>query len=121
MSDDVVTMAGVFNRNGYKTFALGKWHLGEKEPDHPNQRGFDEFYGFLAGGRTYFPLQNPSKEQRLQHNGERMVFEGYMTDVLGNQSGRFVEESADQPFFMYLAYNAVHTSHEGQRRRSGKI
>ena len=45
----------------------------------------------------------------LQNNGERVVFEGYMTDVLGNQSVKYIEESKDKPFFMYLAYNAVHT------------
>jgi arylsulfatase A-like enzyme len=109
LSDNVTTIADVFKNNGYNTYALGKWHLGEVESDHPNQRGFDEFYGFLAGSRSYFPLDNPSKEQMLQHNGGRVVFEGYMTDVLGNQSVTFVEASKDKPFFMYLAYNAVHT------------
>ena len=109
LSDDVTTMADVFKSNGYNTFVLGKWHLGEEISDHPNQRGFDEFYGFLAGSRSYFPLDNPSKEKMLQHNGERVVFDGYMTDVLGSQSVKFVEASKDKPFFMYLSYNAVHT------------
>ena len=109
LSDDVTTIADVFKNNGYNTYALGKWHLGEQASDHPNQRGFDEFYGFLAGSRSYFPLENPSKEKMLQHNGERVVFEGYMTDVLGNQSVKYVEESKEKPFFMYLSYNAVHT------------
>ncbi|MFD2725178.1 sulfatase-like hydrolase/transferase [Hyunsoonleella rubra] len=109
LSDDVVTMADVFKTNGYNTYALGKWHLGEDASDHPNNRGFDEFYGFLAGSRSYFPLENPSKAQMLQHNGKRVVFEGYMTDVLGDQSVNYIQESADKPFFMYLSYNAVHT------------
>ncbi|WP_207303281.1 sulfatase-like hydrolase/transferase [Hyunsoonleella flava] len=109
LSDDVVTIADVFKNNGYNTYALGKWHLGEDASDHPNQRGFDEFYGFLAGSRSYFPLENPSKEKMLQHNGKRVVFDGYMTDVLGNQSVTFIEASKDKPFFMYLSYNAVHT------------
>jgi len=109
LSDDVVTIADIFKKNGYNTYALGKWHLGEDASDHPNNRGFDEFYGFLAGSRSYFPLENPSKEQMLQHNGKRVVFEGYMTDVLGDQSVKYIQESSDKPFFMYLAYNAVHT------------
>lgn len=109
LSDDAVTMADVFQKSGYRTYALGKWHLGEDASDHPNQRGFNEFYGFLAGSRSYFPLKNPSTEQMLQHNGKRVEFEGYMTDVLGDQSVKFVEQSHDKPFFMYLAYNAVHT------------
>lgn len=49
LSDDVSTMADVFKANGYKTLALGKWHLGADKSDHPNQRGFDEFFGFEAG------------------------------------------------------------------------
>lgn len=109
LSDTVETIANVFSKNGYNTYALGKWHLGEDPSDHPNQRGFNEFYGFLAGGRSYFPIENPTKEQMLQYNGERVVFDGYMTDVLGEQSVKFVEDSRNKPFFMYLAYNAVHT------------
>ncbi|WP_147676547.1 sulfatase-like hydrolase/transferase [Algibacter pacificus] len=109
LSDDVMSIADVFKHNGYNTYALGKWHLGEDVSDHPNQRGFDEFYGFITGSRSYFPIKNPSKEKMLQHNGERVVFDGYMTDVLGNQSVKFIENSGDTPFFMYLAYNAVHT------------
>lgn len=114
LSDDVVTMADVFKQNGYKTIALGKWHLGGTESDHPNSRGFDEFYGFMAGSRSYFPLKNPSKNRMLEHNGTRVKFEGYLTDVLGDRSVSFVEENKDQPFFMYLAYNAVHTPMEAK-------
>ena len=73
---------------------------------HKELHGFDEFYGFIAGSRSYFPLQNPSKDQMLQHNGSRVEFNGYLTDILGDQSIKFVEENKDKPFFMYLAYNA---------------
>jgi arylsulfatase A-like enzyme len=114
LSDDVVTMADVFQKNHYKTIALGKWHLGATPSDHPNNRGFDEFYGFLAGGRSYFPIKNPSKHNMLQQNGERVIFDGYLTDVLGERSVSFVEENKNQPFFMYLAYNAVHTPMEAK-------
>lgn len=109
LSDDVVTIADVFKNNGYNTYALGKWHLGEDASDHPNNRGFDEFYGFLAGSRSYFPLDNPSKEKMLQHNGKRVIFEGYITDVLGNQSVKYISDNSKKPFLMFLAFNAVHT------------
>jgi arylsulfatase A-like enzyme len=114
LSDDVITMATIFKQNNYKTIAIGKWHLGGTPSDHPNQRGFDEFYGFLAGGRSYFPMENPSKEHMLQQNGKRIHFDGYLTDVLGERSVHFIEENKDQPFFMYLAYNAVHTPMEAK-------
>ncbi|WP_282073921.1 sulfatase-like hydrolase/transferase [Polaribacter atrinae] len=120
LSDDVVTMADVFKQNNYKTIALGKWHLGGTESDHPNKRGFDEFYGFIAGGRSYFPIKKPSKHHMLQQNGKRVKFDGYLTDVLGNRSVNFVEENKDQPFFMYLAYNAVHTPMEAKKEHLEK-
>lgn len=116
LSDDVMTIADVFKSNSYNTYALGKWHLGDDPTDHPNQRGFDEFYGFLAGSRSYFPLPKPSVNRMLQYNGEQVIFEGYMTDVLGDQAIKFATESIQekQPFFMYLAYNAVHTPMEAK-------
>jgi len=115
LSDDVVTIANVFKNNGYKTMALGKWHLGKDISDHPNQRGFDEFYGFLTGSRSYFQYKNPNKIKMLQHNGKRVKFDGYLTDVLGDQSVKYIEENKDKPFFMYLAYNAVHTPMEAKK------
>jgi len=116
LSDDAITLADVFKTNSYNTYALGKWHLGDDPSDHPNQRGFDEFYGFLAGSRSYFPLKKPSVNRMLQHNGEQVIFEGYMTDVLGDQAVKFATESVqeEQPFFMYLAFNAVHTPMEAK-------
>jgi len=109
LSDDVTTMADAFKQNGYSTVALGKWHLGSTTSDIPNNRGFDDFYGFLGGSRSYFPLENPSKNNMLQHNGKRVRFEGYLTDALGDFSVQYVEKHQDNPFFMYLAFNAVHT------------
>ena len=109
LADDVETIADAFKQHHYKTIALGKWHLGESESDHPNQRGFDDFYGFIGGSRSYFPIEKPSLNHTLQHNGERVIFDGYLTDVLGDKSVSYVEENKDQPFFMYLAYNAPHT------------
>ena len=70
LSDDVTTLADVFKANNYKTVAIGKWHLGATETDHPNKRGFDDFYGFLGGGRSYFPL----KISHLYHLGDKYIF-----------------------------------------------
>ncbi|QTD39097.1 sulfatase-like hydrolase/transferase [Polaribacter batillariae] len=109
LADNVMTIANAFQQNNYKTTAVGKWHLGATESDHPNNRGFDEFYGFLAGARSYFPIENPSRKRMLQFNKNRVKFKGYLTDVLGDYSVKFVQENKDKPFFMYLAYNAVHT------------
>ena len=47
-------LVGKIKANGYRTAAIGKWHLGSKDELHPNRRGFDLFYGMKAGGRDYF-------------------------------------------------------------------
>ena len=109
LGDNVTTIATVFQKNDYSTIALGKWHLGAIEHNQPNQRGFDEFYGFLDGARSYFPQENPNEVRMLQKNGKRVIFEGYLTDVLTDRALGFVEENKSNSFFMYLAYNAVHT------------
>lgn len=114
LSDHVLTLADALKTNKYNTVAIGKWHLGATQSDHPNQRGFDDFYGFLAGGRSYFPLKNPNKKKMLQHNGRKVNFEGYLTDVLGDYATSYIEQHQKKPFFMYLSFNAVHTPMEAK-------
>lgn len=121
LDDNIETLAEVLKKNNYKTIAVGKWHLGGSISDHPNNRGFDEFYGFIGGGRSYFPIKNPSKKLMLQKNGSKVNFEGYLTDALGNFSVNSVEQNKDNPFFMYLAYNAVHTPMEAKEEHLEKF
>ena len=106
---------------GYATMAVGKWHLGTHTGLQPQDRGFDEFYGFLTGGHDYFPenltledLSEVKKEwqwyrTKLLHNGKRVATDEYLTDELSHMAVDFVERKKDQPFFLYLAYNAPHT------------
>ncbi|WP_166521613.1 sulfatase-like hydrolase/transferase [Zobellia amurskyensis] len=121
LSNDVETMADVFNHNGYNTYAIGKWHLGEEPSDHPNQRGFQEFYGFIGGSRSYFPIENPSQIDMLQHNGKRVKLNGYMTDALGDMAVNFINKKRNKPFFMYLSFNAVHTPMEAKEEDLAKF
>ncbi len=106
------TIADVLKTAGYKTMAVGKWHLGEGDQYHPNNRGFDEFYGFLGGHRSYF--YEPEKDDKklggkaIQHNGQLVKFDGYLTDVFTDKTIEFIEENKEQPFFIYYSPNAVH-------------
>ncbi len=105
------TLANLFQDNDYNTFAIGKWHLGAHETLRPNVRGFDEFYGFLAGHRSYFPTYDPSEgihERVVVENNQPVEFEGYLTDVLADKAIDYIEQSKDEPFFMYYAPLAVH-------------
>lgn len=98
---------------GYVTGGVGKWHLGASQPFHPNSRGFDYFYGFLGGGHDYFTIDlskpiNEAYHQPLIENNKPATFEGYLTDALSEKAVEFVDNNADKPFFLYVAYNAPH-------------
>ena len=68
-------ISSVLQNAGYFTGAIGKWHLGEEEDFHPNNRGFDEFYGFLNGGHHYFPKQFKARYQKQKAQGlEHSIF-----------------------------------------------
>ncbi|TXF87978.1 sulfatase-like hydrolase/transferase [Neolewinella aurantiaca] len=97
---------------GYRTGYFGKWHQGGADRFHPTKRGFDEFYGFRGGARAYYPYERTPREaqNRLERNfGEFKEHEGYLTDVLGDETARFIERHKNQPFFAFLAFNAVHS------------
>lgn len=111
VSLDEQTIADVFKENGYRTAAIGKWHLGTLDKYHPNKRGFDFFYGMKAGGRDYFydekNSDRPGDERNILLNDKQVRFDGYLTDVFSEKAVEFIKNT-DQPFMMYLAYNAVH-------------
>lgn len=112
------TMADMLKRNGYTTYALGKWHLGHTPGHRPTERGFDHFYGFLGGMRTYNKGgEKMSGLQRMYENEEVIPEEEwYLTDKLGDRAIEYLEmhcnSRKDNPFFMYLSFNAVHTPME---------
>jgi len=109
---------------GYTSSIIGKWHMGTHERFHPNKRGFEHFYGFLSGGHNYFPedliYQNITEAKKsskgagwyntkLLENNQRVETDEYLTDELSNEAVKFIEREQDNPFFLYLSYNAPHT------------
>jgi arylsulfatase A-like enzyme len=102
------TMADRLKTAGYRTALFGKWHLGSAEQLHPLSRGFDEFYGFLGGEHSYFESA-PTGVNPLLDGRSRVDATGYLTDVLTDRAVAFIKREKARPFFLYLAYNAVHT------------
>jgi len=93
---------------GYSTGAFGKWHMGSLQGEVPNDRGFDEFRGFLGGSHPYWITEKRSK---LMHNHQPdRTSKGHTTELFTEWAEEFIRENAtkDDPFFCYLAYNAVH-------------
>ena len=105
------TLPQVLKTAGYKTGAIGKWHLGAHPQFHPNQRGFDEYFGFLGGGHIYLPGGKGGEEYNIpmDRNGTKEPLAGYMTEVLGREAGAFMQRHRSEPWFLYLAFNAPHT------------
>lgn len=103
MNVDETTIAEVFKKAGYSTAAFGKWHNGMQYPYHPNARGFDEFYGFCSGhwGEYFSP-------QFLEHNGEIVQGNGFITDDLTGKAMAFIDNHKNKPFFLYVPYNTPH-------------
>jgi arylsulfatase A-like enzyme len=108
---DQITLPQVLSAAGYATGAVGKWHLGAAPCFHPLARGFREYYGFLGGGHQYLPGAKGSNEYTipLQRNRESVAQTEYMTDELSREAVAFIGRHKAEPFFLYLAYNAVHT------------
>ena len=90
---------------GYVTGIVGKWHLGGAPEFHPQRRGFDEFFGFLGGAHPYFPGQGAP----IYRGTEAVKEEKYLTDAFAREAVSFVERHKNDPFLLYLAFNAVHT------------
>jgi arylsulfatase A-like enzyme len=123
-----VMVGEILHKQGYHTLMLGKWHLGELPEMQPQNQGFDEWLGFLAGGQKYAPAGSPTVVESKQpwdpidkfiwailpfsvskDGGPRFHPDEYMTDYLGDQAVAAIKANKNRPFFMYLAFNAPHT------------
>lgn len=99
------TLANRLKDAGYVTGLVGKWHLGAVEAQQPPRRGFDEFFGFLGGAHPYFPGQGAP----ILRGSSPVQEKAYLTDAFGREAVSFLDRHKDHPFFLYLAFNAVHT------------
>lgn len=113
------TLAERLKKAHYKTGMVGKWHIGCKEELQPNGRGFDFYYGLLGGGCPYLPRQGQVVRQIL--NGHVVREDEYLTDAFARESTAFIERSKDIPFFLYLAFNAVHEPLEAPKTYEGRF
>jgi arylsulfatase A-like enzyme len=140
------TFADRLQAAGYATGIVGKWHLGVAPKFHPQQRGFSEFFGFLGGAHVYLPdhpfvvfpgLQaatgasaTPAADARpARPRPWASVFRGtaavdepeYLTDAFAREAVSFIDRHQQQPFFLYLPFNAVHTPMHATDKRLEKF
>ncbi|MBT3868223.1 MAG: sulfatase-like hydrolase/transferase, partial [Gammaproteobacteria bacterium] len=96
---------------GYQTAMVGKWHLGHAQQSyHPNERGFEHFYGHLHTEVGYYPPFANKGGRDFQQNGVTINDDGYETFLLADEASRYIRErDPGKPFFLYLPFLAPHT------------
>lgn len=104
-------MPQTFQAAGYQTAMVGKWHLGHAlQAYHPNNRGFDHFYGHLHTEVGYFPPFGNQGGKDFQLNGTSIERDGYESFILGDEVSRYIRDrDKDRPFFIYMPFIAPHT------------
>ena len=117
-----VTLGELLGPAGYSTYLSGKWHLGgNKQSRWPLQRGFEKFYGCIAGSTRFFSPDTDTRVGRGITSGNESVSRVksttdrpyYTTDAFTDHGIKFIEQGAkEKPFFLYLAYTAPHWPHQ---------
>ncbi|MDZ4405355.1 sulfatase-like hydrolase/transferase [Prosthecobacter sp.] len=125
---DQRTIANVLHDAGYATALVGKWHQGFDAAHHPQSRGFDEFFGFLVGGHNFLLHKDAEPEFGSAHSHDMIYrgrevqhLDGYTTDLFTDEALGFMNRNAAKPWFLYLAYNAVHTPLEIAEKLKSRI
>lgn len=108
LNPDELTVSKLLRSRGYRTACIGKWHLGDQREFLPTRHGFDEYLGVpysedMVPGRSH-PEWPPLPLMR----GERIIQSGvdrnYLTRIYTEEALRFIDDSADSPFFLYLSH-----------------
>jgi N-acetylgalactosamine-6-sulfatase len=98
---------------GYRAAICGKWHLGYEPEFLPTRHGFDYFFGILGGSTDYFRHTEPGGEFTLYCNEQKITRDGYMTDLIAEEACTFLKQTKDQPFLLYVPFNAPHAPFQG--------
>ena len=102
--NDVNFPVKLFKDVGYMTGLCGKWHLGSKPGQHPNDRGFEYFFGFDRAHTEKYD------SKILQCNGKSVLSKGWLADQISDEAVAFLQraDKDKRPFFLYVAYNEPH-------------
>jgi len=108
------TIAERMKERGYATMCIGKWHVGDQPEFLPMRQGFDHYFGLpysndmqkkaATTGEMVVPLVRDDKVERLLTEDEQNCLVGRYTE----EAVKFIRESKDRPFLLYLAHTAVH-------------
>lgn len=130
---DQILLPRLMKDAGYVTGLVGKWHLGNAPHFWPQKRGFDQFFGFLGSQKPYagggdietgpdglggevnaqpgtgIRAPGGGGKPNLIYVGYKLVEEGeYLTDAFAREAVAFIDQHQRKPFFLCVAFNAVH-------------
>ncbi len=108
---DETLLSNLFRQGGYRTKAIGKWHLGNSGPYLPTERGFDSFFG-VPYSVDMDPLPLLRGDTVIEANTDRAMLTPRYTD----EAVKYIEESNGDPFFLYLAFSYPHDPPMGSPR-----
>jgi arylsulfatase A-like enzyme len=103
-----ITLPRLLKNAGYRTDMVGKWHLGYHKEFGPNAHGFDSFYGLLSGNVDHYSHKENTGDPDWYQDTKPLDEKGYSTDLLTARAVQLIEKNSKSPFFLYVAYNAVH-------------
>jgi arylsulfatase A-like enzyme len=104
-----ITVGDVLRTAGYRNGMVGKWDMGQAKRYLPRQRGFDFFYGHGNNGIDYYTHERYGVPSMFRDNARTEADKGmYATDLFKRESLRFIRETRNQLFFLYLCFNAPH-------------
>lgn len=107
----VATLPQILSEAGYQTACIGKWHLGLEAGDHPLDRGFDHFHGFLGDMMDDYFHHRRHEQNYMRLNRTEINPAGHATSLFAGWASKAVDtlSTSDAPYFLYLAFNAPHT------------
>ena len=108
----------LFQKNGYATGVVGKWHLGYPEGDsefHPQNHGFDYFRGYHSGNIDYVNHWGDHYEHDWWHGRKETVEDGYTTHLINRYALEFIDENQNRPFCLYVAHESPHAPIQGPK------
>lgn len=117
---DRTTIAEVFRSAGYATAHVGKWHLGYRQGEFPNDQGFGFSFGHMGGcvdNFSHFFYWQGANRHDLHRNGTEVFHPGeFLGDLMVREACGFMQENRDRPFLLYFALNMPHYPYQGDVR-----
>ncbi|WP_281637204.1 sulfatase family protein [Flavobacterium marginilacus] len=110
LPDSIPTLPQLLKKNGYETALIGKWHLGLQLNSSPKAYGFDYSYGFLHGQIDQYTHRYKNGDQSWYRNGEFIDEKGHTTDLVTQESIKWLSEirNKKENFYLQVAYSAPH-------------